>query len=228
MLYMPAQAWAQQVETSDASSTGTVQKAKPETPAEKAAAKSEKKQDATDLTAVTVTGVRASMASAISIKQGADQIVDSIVAEDIGKLPDNNVAEALQRISGVQIDRNYGEGSSIAIRGLTQVRTELNGGDSFTANGGDTLSFEDVPSELLAGIDVYKNPSAEMIEGGLGGTVDLRTHMPFDFTGQKFAELGDRTRTDREPGGHGVTTAGQEQAGVIGRLHGEAEVHAGR
>ncbi|MBB6242498.1 TonB-dependent receptor [Rhodanobacter sp. MP1X3] len=187
MLYMPAQAWAQQAETSDASSTGTVQKAKPETPAEKAGAKPGKKQDATDLTAVTVTGVRASMASAISIKQGADQIVDSIVAEDIGKLPDNNVAEALQRISGVQIDRNYGEGSSIAIRGLTQVRTELNGGDSFTANGGDTLSFEDVPSELLAGIDVYKNPSAEMIEGGLGGTVDLRTHMPFDFTGQKFA-----------------------------------------
>lgn len=145
----------------------------------------------TELGGVTVTGVRASLESAASIKQNADQIVDSIVAEDIGKLPDSNVAEALQRISGIQIDRNYGEGSSIAIRGLTQVRTELNGRDAFTANGGRALSFEDVPSELLAGIDVYKNPSAEIIEGGLGGTVNLRTHKPFDFEGRKLAVTGE-------------------------------------
>src|SRR5690625_3373117 len=146
---------------------------------------------ATQLAAVQVTGLRASMQSAIQIKRNADQIVDSIVAEDIGKLPDANVAAALQRISGIQISRNYGEGSSIAIRGLTQVRTELNGRDVFTANGGRSLSLEDVPSELLAGIDVYKNPSAKIIEGGLGGTVNLRTHMPFDFKGRKFAFSGE-------------------------------------
>lgn len=134
---------------------------------------------------VVVTGVRASLNTAQSIKQASGQIVDSIVAEDIGKLPDANVAEALQRISGIQIDRNYGEGSSIAIRGLTQVRTELNGRDVFTANEGRALSFEDVPAELLAGVDVYKNPSADIIEGGLGGTVNLRTRMPFDFEGFK-------------------------------------------
>jgi TonB-dependent receptor len=136
---------------------------------------------------VIVTGIRQSVESAQQIKREAPQIVDSIVAEDIGKLPDNNVAEALQRISGIQIDRNYGEGSNIAIRGLTQVRTELNGRDVFTANDGRGLSFEDVSAELLAGVDVYKNPSADMIEGGLGGTVNLRTRRPFDHEGRQLA-----------------------------------------
>ncbi|HYM86686.1 MAG TPA: TonB-dependent receptor plug domain-containing protein, partial [Pseudoxanthomonas sp.] len=145
------------------------------------------KTEATELDAVVVTGVRSSVTKAQAIKQNAEQFVDSIVAEDIGKLPDNNVAEALQRISGIQIDRNYGEGANIAIRGLTQVRTELNGRDIFTANDGRGLSFEDVSAELLSGVNVYKNPSAEMIEGGLGGTVDLRTRLPFDYDGMKLA-----------------------------------------
>lgn len=142
---------------------------------------------ATQLDTVQVTGTRSSVTKAQLVKQNAEQIVDSIVAEDIGKLPDNNVAEALQRISGIQIARSYGEGSTIAIRGLTQVRTELNGRDIFTANDGRGLSFEDVSAELLAGINVYKNPSADMIEGGLGGTVDLRTRLPFDYDGMKIA-----------------------------------------
>ena len=142
---------------------------------------------ATQLDTVQVTGTRSSVTKAQLVKQNAEQIVDSIVAEDIGKLPDNNVAEALQRISGIQIARSYGEGSTIAIRGLTQVRTELNGRDIFTANDGRGLSFEDVSAELLAGVNVYKNPSADMIEGGLGGTVDLRTRLPFDYDGMKIA-----------------------------------------
>ncbi len=144
---------------------------------------------------VVVTGVRASVLSANLIKRNADEIVDSIVASDIGKLPDNNVAEALQRISGIQITRNYGEGSGVAIRGLTQVQTELDGRDSFSANGGFAggatngrgLNLEDIPSEMLAGIDVYKDPSAEQIEGGIGGVINLRTRMPFDFKGPKIA-----------------------------------------
>lgn len=143
--------------------------------------------DATQLDTVQVSGTRSSVTKAQLVKQNAEQIVDSIVAEDIGKLPDNNVAEALQRISGIQIARNYGEGSTIAIRGLTQVRTELNGRDIFTANDGRGLSFEDVSAELLGGVNVYKNPSADMIEGGLGGTVDLRTRLPFDYDGRKIA-----------------------------------------
>lgn len=181
MLYVPAAAWAQQTDTTTDTSAGTGQ------PVPQQPKKAAVKDGVAELTTVTVTGVRASLQSAISTKQNADQIVDSIVATDIGKLPDSNVAEALQRISGIQIDRSYGEGSSIAIRGLTQVRTEINGRDAFTANGGRALSFEDVPAELLAGVDVYKNPSAEIIEGGLGGTVNLRTHKPFDFEGQKLS-----------------------------------------
>ncbi|QJR82278.1 TonB-dependent receptor [Alteromonas pelagimontana] len=129
---------------------------------------------------IEVSGLRSSLASAVSRKQFSGQIVDSIIADDIGKLPDLNVAEALQRISGVQISRNRGEGSDVAIRGLTQVRTELNGRDIFSTTGGRSLSFEDVPSELLSGVDVYKNPSAEQIEGGIGGLINLRTRKPFD------------------------------------------------
>ncbi|WP_148293639.1 TonB-dependent receptor plug domain-containing protein, partial [Azospirillum sp. B4] len=161
-----------------------------------AAATAQKPADATaagatgdqgDLEEIVVTGVRASLKSAEAIKRDAPEIVDSIVAEDIGKLPDRNVAEALQRVAGIQIQRNYGEGSSVAIRGLTQVRTELNGRDIFTAGGVDLLNLEDVPAELLAGIDVYKNPSAEQVEGQLSGVINFRTRKPFDFSGFKFA-----------------------------------------
>ena len=146
---------------------------------------------------IVVTGVRASLQSAQNIKRNSAQIVDSIVAEDIGKLPDRNIAEALQRISGIQIQRNFGEGSSVAIRGLTQVRTELNGRDIFTANNSsNALSLEDVPSELLAGIDVYKNPSADLIEGQLSGTINFRTRKPFDFDGFKISGSATNTYYD--------------------------------
>lgn len=135
---------------------------------------------------IVVTGIRASLRSAQNRKREATQIVDSIVAQDIGKLPDVNLAEALQRVTGVQISRNQGEGSGIAIRGLTQVRTEIDGRSIFTS-GGRSLSFEDVPSELLAGADVYKSPTANQIEGGIGGLVNLRLRKPLDFKGFEAA-----------------------------------------
>src|SRR6185312_10173697 len=127
--------------------------------------------------------------------QDADEVVDSVVAEDIGKLPERSVTEVLQRIVGVTMDRSMPgdpqhyavEGSGIAIRGLTYVRSELNGRDALSANGGRSLSFTDVPPELMSGVDVYKNPSAEQIEGGIGGLVNLRTALPFDFRGKKGA-----------------------------------------
>lgn len=136
---------------------------------------------------IVVTGIRASLQSAQSIKRNADQIVDSIVAEDIGKLPDVNVAEALQRVSGIQVSRDRGEGAGIAIRGLSQVLTTLNGREVFTAGGGRSFNLQDVPSELLSGIDVYKTPSADLIEGGIGGVVDLRTRKPLDKKGFTFS-----------------------------------------
>ncbi|WP_082454120.1 TonB-dependent receptor [Sphingomonas sp. Leaf62] len=141
-------------------------------------------QTETDSGDIVVTGLRQSLQSAQSIKRNADQFVDSITAQDIGRLPDVTVAEALQRVSGVQITRNRGEGNGVAVRGLTQVRTELNGRDIFSASGGRGLSWEEVGSDLLAGVDVYKNPSAELVEGGLSGTVNLRTRLPFDQAGQ--------------------------------------------
>ena len=145
---------------------------------------------------VVVTGQRAALNSAQAIKRDADEIVDSIVADDIGKLPDRSITEVLQRVVGVTIDRTMSkgdpehysvEGSGVTIRGLSYTRSELNGRDSFSANGGRSLNFEDVPPELMAGVDIYKNPSAEQIEGAIGGLVNLRTALPFDFKGRKLA-----------------------------------------
>lgn len=141
---------------------------------------------------VIITGQRASVQSAQAIKKNSNVIVDSIVAEDIGKLPDRSVTEALQRVPGITVSRYTNgdaehpavEGSGVAIRGMTQVRAELNGRDIFSASTGRGLSFEDVPAELMYAVDTYKSPSADMIEGGLGGTVNLRTRMPFDSAGQ--------------------------------------------
>jgi TonB-dependent receptor len=130
---------------------------------------------------IQVVGKRASLASAQEIKRDKMEIVDSVVADDINKLPDINVTDALSRITGVQILRDRGEGAGVAIRGLTQMETLLNGREIFTAGSGRTLDFADIPSEMLAGIDIYKTSSASHIEGGVGGTVDLRTHRPFDF-----------------------------------------------
>jgi TonB-dependent receptor len=142
---------------------------------------------------VVISGQRAALQSAQKIKQDADEVVDSIVAEDIGKLPDRSVTEVLQRIAGVTIDRNMAgdpnrqsvEGSGVSVRGLTYVRSEINGRDAFSAGGGRSLGFADVAPELMAGVDVYKNPSAEQIEGAVAGLVNLRTAMPFDYKGFK-------------------------------------------
>lgn len=153
------------------------------------------KTDAPSSTVV-VTGRRAALQSAQRIKQNAEEVVDSIVAEEIGKLPDRSITEVLQRVVGVTIDRTMAkndpehysvEGQSVNIRGLSYVRSELNGRDTFSANGGRALNFGDVPPELMAGVDVYKNPSAAQIEGAIGGLVNLRTAMPFDYTGFKGA-----------------------------------------
>ncbi|MBE8717083.1 TonB-dependent receptor [Cellvibrio polysaccharolyticus] len=152
-------------------------------------------QEGAGIEEIIVSGQRGSVQSAQLLKQNAEQIVDSIVSDDIGKLPDRSITEAIQRISGVTIERFISigdpehfsaEGSGVAVRGMRHVRSELNGRDSFSASGGRSLSFEDVPAELMAGVDVYKNPSADMIEGGLGGTVNLRTKMPLELDGQKI------------------------------------------
>jgi TonB-dependent receptor len=168
--------------------------------------------DATqDEDSIVVTGIRASLTSARNIKRNADQIVDSITAQDIGALPDRSVSEALQRIPGITLQRTNenrdparlaAEGGGVFIRGLSWVRSETNGRDVFSANNGRGLSFEDVSPDLLAGVDVYKNPSAEMVEGGVGGIVNLKTRKPFDADGQLLAVSGDYNYADMRGKGY--------------------------
>lgn len=159
-----------------------------------------KKEDATSVDEVIITGQRANLQNAQEIKKNASTFVDSISSEDIGSLPDRSVLEAMQRVPGVSIERfaaandpdHFGvEGSGATIRGMSQTRSEFNGRDSFTANSGRGLSFQDVPPELMAGVDIYKNQAADMIEGGIGGTVSLRTRKPFDQPGRIMAFTAD-------------------------------------
>jgi iron complex outermembrane receptor protein len=147
-----------------------------------------------------VSGVRQNLENAQDIKRSANTFVDAISAEDIGSLPDRSVLEAMQRMPGVSIERfqapddpdHFGvEGSGAVIRGMSATRSEFNGRDSFTANSGRGLNFQDVPPELMGGVDLYKNQSADMIEGGIGGTVSLKTRKPFDRDGQMIAFTGD-------------------------------------
>jgi iron complex outermembrane receptor protein len=175
-----------------------------QTAAAPASAASAAGKNAQQLETVVVSGRRAALASAQKIKQDSDEIVDSVVADEIGKLPDRSVSEVLQRIVGATMSRVSAsndpvhfsvEGSGVNIRGLTYVSSTLNGRETFSANQGRTLGFEDVPPELMAGVDVYKNPSAEQIEGAIGGLVNLRTAMPFDFPGFKGAISGNISRS---------------------------------
>lgn len=141
---------------------------------------------------IIVTGFRASLQSAQSIKRNADTVVDVISAEDIGALPDRSVAETLQRIPGVNIGRFEKtsdptrfsvEGTGVIIRGLPFVSSQLNGRDIFSANGGRALSFEDVSPELVGRVEVYKNITADQIEGHIAGLVNLVTRKPLDRRG---------------------------------------------
>jgi len=135
---------------------------------------------------IVVTGFRQSLQNAARIKRNSAQIQDSIVAEDIGKLPDTNIAETLQRVPGVQILRNArGEGNGYAVHGLTQVQTVLNGRGVFSTSN-RSASLLDLSADILAGIDVYKTATADQIEGGLGGLINVRTARPFDFSGQRL------------------------------------------
>ena len=184
------------------------------------------------LETVIVSGRRAALASAQKIKQDSDEIVDSVVAEEIGKLPDRSITEVLSRVVGVAMDRVSAsndpvhfsvEGSGVSIRGLTYVSSTLNGRETFSANQGRTLGFEDVPPELMAGVDVFKNPSAEQIEGAIGGLVNLRTAMPFDFPGFKASISASETHNSlggkNKPSISGlITNTWDTEAGKFGLL----------
>lgn len=151
---------------------------------------------------VIVTGFRESLSQALDVKRDQVGAIDAIVAEDIADFPDLNLAESLQRIPGVSIARDAGEGRTITVRGLSPefTRVRLNGMEAMSANGGTdaaggtnrnrTFDFNTFASELFNAITVRKTASAEIEEGSLGATVDLRTGRPFDYDGFTLVTSG--------------------------------------
>jgi iron complex outermembrane receptor protein len=146
-------------------------------------------QEASVVDEIVVTGTKASLGRALDVKRKAMGVVDSIAAEDIGKMPDQNVAESLQRVPGVSIDRAQGEGRFITVRGFgPEFNTVLlNGRVLATDNDGREFSFDILPSELISGADVYKTSSAELQDGGIGSTVNIKTARPTDRAGSFIA-----------------------------------------
>lgn len=181
---------------------------------------------------IIVSGIRDSLRKAAQVKRDADQVIDVITAEDVGKLPDDNVAEALQRVTGVQITRVFGEGQAVNIRGLQQVRVEVDGRTLLGFSGrvsppendnlGRSSGLDAVPSSLFGRLEVAKSSIASQVEGGLGGTVNLKTPKPFDFKKPTVSLSARGTYSDEsekfEPAFQGLftTTFGEDdQFGVL-------------
>jgi TonB-dependent receptor len=154
---------------------------------------------------VVVTGIRASLASSANLKRNAVGVVDGITAEDIGKFPDTNLAESMQRITGVSIDRVNGEGSKVSVRGIGADYNlvllngrQMPGSNINATSASDSRSFDfaNLASEAVAAIEVHKTSSADRPTGGLGATINIRTTRPLDAPGRK-AEFGVKAVTDR-------------------------------
>ena len=180
---------------------------------------------------VVATGIRQALKEARDLKRAADTAVDSITASDVSTLPDLSVAEALSRVPGVVsqrfdlTDQNNGdfpssEGGNNIIRGLSLVRSEFNGRDAFSANGGRALDFGTIPPELIGSVNVYKNVTSDLIEGGIAGTIDLRTLEPFDNPGTIATVTLDGTYTDlaEEVTPEGTVTLGTRWDGSNGEF----------
>ena len=138
-----------------------------------------------NLEEVVVTGIAASLGRSIDKKRDSDLVSDSITAEDLGKFPDNNIADSLQRIPGVAIDRAGGEGRFVSIRGLGPDFSAvlINGRSPASENEERAFSFDTLASELVRTVDVFKTSNPGLKEGGLGGTINIVTARPFDFDG---------------------------------------------
>jgi len=177
-------------------------------PAQDPAAQPAAAGDTTNLDTIVVTGYRASLERAIDIKRGEAGVVDAIVAEDVADFPDLNLAESLQRIPGVVITRDGGEGRNISVRGLGPdfTRVRINGMEALTTvgstdqNGGTNRSrgfdFNVFASDLFSQMIVRKTAQADIEEGSLGATVDLNTSRPFDFDGFTLAASGQASYND--------------------------------
>ena len=141
--------------------------------------------DSFELEEIVVTGIRGSQMRALQAKRNSDSIMDGIASEDMGKFPDQNISEALQRIPGVTIQRNGGEGQFITVRGMGPAFNTvlLNGRVLATENEGREFSFDILAAELMTAVDVFKTPTPSLVEGGIGATVNMKTARPLDFDG---------------------------------------------
>lgn len=151
-----------------------------------------------ELETVEIRGVRATLQRNLAEKREQNAIVDSIRSEDVGKFPDRNVADSLQRVPGISVDRNWGEGKAIFVRGtdkslnMTQLNGQAVSSSEWWLNEPQTRSFnyDILPSEIVGSINVYKSPSADQDEGSIGGLVNVKTRKPLDFKDQLTAQVG--------------------------------------
>jgi TonB-dependent receptor len=160
-----------------------------------ATAQDKPKDEAEEMTEVVVTGVRQSMRDSVIMKQHAELITDNIASGDIGQLPDVTIAEELNRLPGVNATRDRGNASQAAIRGMGPrfVFGTVNGREVASSEPSQDLRWEIYPSEVLAGVQVYKSQDATLIAGGIAGTVDIRTLSPLDYEGSRFSFRGGPT-----------------------------------
>ncbi|MCI4566811.1 TonB-dependent receptor [Lysobacter sp. CFH 32150] len=153
------------------------------------AAKNEAEEPKVSLDTVTVTGIRLGIENAIETKKESTSIVESISAEDIGKLPDISIAESISRLPGLAAQRVGGRAQVISVRGLSPdfSTTLLNGREMVSTGDNRSVEFDQYPSELMSGVTVYKTPDAALVGQGLSGTLDMRTVRPLDFDKPVFA-----------------------------------------
>ena len=165
---------------------------------------------------ITVVGIAEALQQAVQIKKQSNAVVDAIVAEDVGKLPDKNLAEAVARVPGILINREFGEGERVSLRGAepSLVRTAVNGhnvasGDWFILdqiNGTRSFNYLILPSQIVGSLKVYKSPTADLDEGGVGGTIDVQTRKPLDLKPMSlslnlqsaYSDLSDKTNPNVE------------------------------
>src|SRR5690606_41597319 len=155
-------------------------------------------EDELQLEFVEVTGIRFSQRSALDRKKEMGTMSDSLVAEDIGAFPDKNIAEALQRIPGIQLNRDDGEGSQVSIRGVDPdlLRVEVNNVGAMGMAGSRGVDFRDMASELVKSLDVIKGSEARLTEGGIGGTIQVNTRKPNEFKENFLSVAGEAQYTD--------------------------------
>ena len=175
----------------------------------------ENQYDPAQIDEVVVTGIRASLQRSMDIKRDSKGVVDGISAEDIGKFPDSNLAESLQRITGVAIERDRGEGSKITVRGFGPDFNIVSfNGRQMPTNGGRSFDFGNIASEGISAVEVYKSGRANVATGGIGAVVNVKTSKPLEMPGTKavFSAKG-----VHDPGTRAGNSVNPEFAGLFSK-----------